>query len=63
MEYADNDGVRVTYERAGTRDGETVVLAEGLPEAALETFEEGGSHLFFTERADDVKARLHSLLP
>ncbi len=30
MEYADNDGVRVAYERAGTRDGETVVLVEGL---------------------------------
>lgn len=39
------------------------LLAEGLPEATLETFDEGGSHLFFVERADDVNDRLRSHLP
>lgn len=39
------------------------LLAEGLPEATLETFDEGGSHLFFIERAGDVNARLRSFLP
>ena len=39
------------------------LLAEGLPDATLETFDEGGSHLFFIERADDVNAQLRSFLP
>jgi 3-oxoadipate enol-lactonase len=39
------------------------LLAEGLPDATLETFDEGGSHLFFIERADAVNAHLRSFLP
>jgi pimeloyl-ACP methyl ester carboxylesterase len=38
------------------------LLADGLPDATLETFDEGGSHLFFVERADDVNARLRAFL-
>jgi len=38
------------------------LLAEGLPGATLETFDEGGSHLFFIERAEDVTARLRAFL-
>ena len=30
MPYADNDGVRLAYERDGVADGETVVFVEGL---------------------------------
>jgi pimeloyl-ACP methyl ester carboxylesterase len=38
------------------------MLADGLG-ASLETFEEGGSHLFFIERAAGVNDRLHQFLP
>ncbi len=43
-----------------TANGE--LLAEGIPGATLETFEAGGSHLFFIERADDVADRLRSFI-
>ena len=39
------------------------LLAEGVPEAELVTFEEGGSHLFFIERADSVTDALLSSIP
>jgi len=38
------------------------LLAEGIPEPIFERFDEGGSHLFFIERADDVNARIQSFL-
>lgn len=38
------------------------LLVEGIPNATRETFDEGGSHLFFIERADDVTDAIHNFL-
>lgn len=38
------------------------LLADGIPNPIFETFDEGGSHLFFIERASDVSARIQSFL-
>ena len=38
------------------------LLAQGIPGATFETFDEGGSHLFFIERAADVNDRLRSFV-
>jgi pimeloyl-ACP methyl ester carboxylesterase len=42
--------------------GNGELLAAGIPDAMLETFDEGGSHLFFIERAEDVNERLQSFI-
>lgn len=39
------------------------LLAAALPEVTLERFDEGGSHLFFIERAGDVNDELLRFLP
>lgn len=38
------------------------LLAAGIPEATLVTVDEGGSHLFFVERAETVNGRLREFL-
>jgi pimeloyl-ACP methyl ester carboxylesterase len=42
--------------------GNGKLLATGIPNAELETFDEGGSHLFFIERAEDVNDRLRAFI-
>ena len=42
--------------------GNGKLLAEGIPNATIETFDEGGSHLFFIERAETVNDRLRSFI-
>ena len=39
------------------------LLADGLPEVRVERFDDGGSHLFFIERAAAVTDELRSFLP
>jgi pimeloyl-ACP methyl ester carboxylesterase len=38
------------------------LLVEGIPTASRQTFDEGGSHLFFIERADDVSEAISQFL-
>jgi pimeloyl-ACP methyl ester carboxylesterase len=38
------------------------LLAEGIPNASFETVDDGGSHLFFIERADEINERLSSFI-
>ena len=42
--------------------GNGELLADGIPDPTFETFDEGGSHLFFIERADAVSERIRSFL-
>jgi 3-oxoadipate enol-lactonase len=42
--------------------GNHELLAAALTDVEVELFEEGGSHLFFIERADDVSARIETFL-
>ena len=43
-----------------TANGE--LLADGIPDATFETFDDGGSHLFFIERAESVNDRLRAFI-
>ena len=38
------------------------LLVDGIPTATRETFDEGGSHLFFAERADDVTDAIRAFI-
>lgn len=42
--------------------GNSDLLVEGIPNARRETFDEGGSHLFLIERADDVTDNIRRFL-
>jgi pimeloyl-ACP methyl ester carboxylesterase len=42
--------------------GNSDLLVSGIPTASRRTFDEGGSHLFFAERGDDVTAAIREFL-
>jgi pimeloyl-ACP methyl ester carboxylesterase len=62
------DEIRIpTLVLHGKRDrvvpvGNSDLLVSGIPTATRHTFDDGGSHLFFVERGDDVSAAIREFL-